>query len=133
MSSTTPSNITDALELGARQDHLRLLAHAACSELIELVRLHTKLAERGGHLVPLDCFKWIDAIEELETARRRYVRDFKRYDGPKIIFAAAEGFASRKVALVIEGAMESWRERIMKEAAATIDRERAAATPPGEG
>jgi hypothetical protein len=131
--SSTPSNLTDEIALGARQDHLRLLAHAACSEMIELVRLHTKLAERGGKLVPLDCFRWIDSIEELESARRQYVRDFKRYDAPQIIFRAAESFASRKVALVIEGAMESWRERIMKEAAATIDRERAAATPPGEG
>ena len=103
-----------------------MLTDAACNELLELVRLHRKLQERGGKLVPLDCLRWIDDIEALETARRRYAGDFKRYDAPQIINRAAENFAGPKVALVIRGAMDSWRERIVNEAAAAIDRERAA-------
>ena len=67
----TTTLVDDAVELEARQDHLRLLAHSACGELFELIRLRDRLAERGGKIVPLDCLKWIDEIEALEFCAAR--------------------------------------------------------------
>jgi hypothetical protein len=115
----------DAIMLAAQRDHLVMLAHSACDVLLELTRLYKKLQQRGDKLGPIDTLPWGDAIEELETARRRYVRSFKLYDAPQIIREAATNFAGDKVATVIENSMTSWRERLYAEAAASLERERA--------
>jgi hypothetical protein len=56
-----------------------------------------------------------------------YVRDFKRYDAPQVISQAAERFAGNKIAMVIESAMASWRERLWAEAIAAQERKRGGA------
>jgi hypothetical protein len=107
--------VTDELILAARRDHLRLLTQAACAEMVDLIRLKAKLAERGDKLGPIDCFPWVDAVAELERARLNYVDDLRWYDGPKVIFNAAERFAGATIATVLEGFMERWREIQWKE------------------
>jgi hypothetical protein len=82
----------DEIILTARRDHLALLAHSACDAMTDLIRLKARLQERG------------------ERARLCYVSDLKHYDGPQIIYAAAERYAGATVALVIEGFMERLRE-----------------------
>jgi hypothetical protein len=100
----------DEIILTARRDHLALLAHSACDAMTDLIRLKARLQERGDRLGPVDTFKWVDAVAELERARLCYVSDLKHYDGPQIIYAAAERYAGATVALVIEGFMERLRE-----------------------
>jgi hypothetical protein len=114
----------DEIILAARRDHLVMLTQAACTELLELVRLHNKLQERGDRLGPVDTFKWVDAVAELERARLCYVSDLKHYDGPRVMYDAAERYAGATVALVLEGFMERYR-RIQREAAREVAAERA--------
>jgi hypothetical protein len=108
----------DVTILAARRDYLIMLTHSACDAMTDLIRLKAKLQERGDHLGPVDTFRWVDAVAELERARLCYATDLKHYDGPQIIFRAAESFAGATVALVIEGFMERWREIQRKEFAA---------------
>jgi hypothetical protein len=102
--------VADELILAARRDHLVMLTYAACDALADLIRLKAKLQDRGDHLGPVDCFGWVDAVAELERARLCYVTDLKHYDGPKVIYDAAERYAGATITLVIEGFMERWRE-----------------------
>jgi hypothetical protein len=111
----------DAIILAARRDHIAMLTHVACDAMVDLIRLKSNLQERGERLGPVDTFRWVDAVAELERARLRYVTDLKRYDGPQIIFRAAESFAGATVALVLEGFTERYRG-IQREAAREGDR-----------
>jgi hypothetical protein len=118
---------TSEIELQARHDYIALLTHTARIELLELVRLYKKLQDRGGKLGPIDTLRWSDIVDELEAERRGYVRDFKRYDAPQVIFQTGERFAGNKIAVVIESAMASWRERLWAEAIAAQERKRGGA------
>jgi hypothetical protein len=98
------------IDLQARHDYLRLLTHEAVGELLELCRLYNKLRERGERLGPVDCFKWVDAMAELEHARFRYACDLRRYDAVDIIRQAAEDFAGAKLAEGVVGFMHRYRK-----------------------
>jgi hypothetical protein len=115
----------DELVIAARQDHLRLLAHATCDALVNLIRLKAKLHDRGEGLQFADHLPWVDAIAELERARLQYVSDLRRYDAPQVIHDGAEDYAGVTIALAIDGFMDRYREIMWSLALA----ERAKASP----
>jgi hypothetical protein len=73
----------------------------------------------------------IRSIYALERARWRYANDLRWYDGPQIIYEAAEKFAGASVALVIEGFMEKMREIILDDVRERAAAERQATTETG--
>jgi hypothetical protein len=115
----------DEIILAARRDHLVMLTQAACDAMVDLIRLKARLQERGDRLGPVDTFKWVDAVAELERARWCYASDLKHYDGPQVIYDAAERYAGATIALVLEGFMERWREIQWKEFLAAREGDRA--------